>query len=521
MSKPSLDLSQLALERQPSATAKQSSPIVHQRRWLSRYALPAAILIGFGALVLAAAGSRMMPARPVKVMPVIVKRAEVQQAGSTLFQAPGWIEPRPMAVDVSAMTPGIIEQLLVVAGQKVEKGEPIAKLVSVDAEIALRQAENALAIREGELNRAQAELSAARIRVENPVHLRVQLADAQSNLTKSKTELAKLPFLIEAARANVKYALNSMEGKQSARGAISDNTIAKAENDHAVAIASLNELLERKPNLEREVEAIEHVVTTLEQQMELLVEERRQLGEAEAKVQSAEAYRNEAKLLVQQAQLTLERNTVRAPMAGRILRLYAVPGTRVMGLETAAGQSSSRVVEMYNPQCLQIRADVRLEDVPLVKQGQPVVIETASSPEVIHGQVLQVTSSANIQKNTLEVKVEILDPPATISPEMLVTAAFLAPMNESKDDGASEMERIFVPRQLTVTSEASSFVWIVDDRSIARKRVVELEGKGTGELIAIKSGLSVTDKLITSGREELQDGSRVRVTGDDTTIGVN
>ena len=521
MSKPSLDLSQLAIERQPPASTTPTSPITHRRRWLSRYALPSVILIGFGGLVLTAAGSRIIPARSVKVMPVIVKRVEVQQDGSTLFQAPGWIEPRPMAVDVSAMTPGIVEQLLVVAGQKIEKGEPIAMLVSMDAEIALRQSENALVIREGELNRAKAELSAARIRVENPVHLRVQLADAQSNLTKSRTELAKQPFLIEAAQANLKYAQTRLQSTQSARGAISDYIIAKAENDHAVAIASLNELLETKPNLEQELKAIENVVTTLQQQLELLVEERRQLGEAEARVQSAEAYRNEAKLLLQQAQLTLERNTIRAPMTGRILRLYAVPGTRVMGLEIAAGQSSSRIVEMYDPQCLQVRADVRLEDVPLVKQGQPVVIATASSAEAIRGIVLQITSSANIQKNTLEVKVEILDPPATIRPEMLVTATFLASMSESEEIGTSETERIFVPRQLLQTSEAGSFVWIVDERSIARKRVVELEGKGTGELIAVKSGLNITDKVITSEREELKDGSRVRVTGDDTTIGVN
>jgi hypothetical protein len=192
-----------------------------------------------------------------------------------------------------------------------------------------------------------------------------------------------------------------------------------------------------------------------------------------------------------------------------------------MGLEIAAGQSSSRIVEMYDPQCLQVRADVRLEDVPLVKQGQPVVIATASSAEAIRGIVLQITSSANIQKNTLEVKVEILDPPATIRPEMLVTATFLASMSESEEIGTSETERIFVPRQLLQTSEAGSFVWIVDERSIARKRVVELEGKGTGELIAVKSGLNITDKVITSEREELKDGSRVRVTGDDTTIGVN
>jgi RND family efflux transporter MFP subunit len=520
MAKEQLDISSLALDRTPTISATKAPSLQHKKRWLSRYALPVGVLLGFAMLLFAAAGSRFMPARSVTVVPVIVKRAELQQAGTTLFQAPGWIEPRPTAISVAAMTHGVIEELMVVGGQTVQKGEPIARLVSIDAELVLEQAKNALAIREGELNRAKAELSAARIRFDNPVHLRIQLADAMSNLTKSKTELAKLPFLIKSAESSVKYTLGSMAGKQSAKGAISDNTIAKAENEHAMATANLQELKQREPNLEREVSALEEVVHALERQLELLVEETRQLQEAEAKVQSAEAYRNEAKLQVRQAELALERSTVRAPMQGRILRVVASPGSRVMGLETTAGQSSSTVVEMYDPQKLQVRVDVRLEDVPMVIPGQQVNIETASSADVIHGQVLQITSSANIQKNTLEVKVELLDPPLAVSPEMLVTAAFLAPKSDISSDSMREAERIFVPESFVQASDSQSFLWIVDENSTARKRTVELGGKAADDLIAIKSGLRVTDKLIASGRDGLRDGARVHVTSDDPIIGM-
>lgn len=520
MVKQPLDLSKLALDRSPTSNGTRKPSIQPKKRWFSRFVLPCSILLGFSILLVAAAGTHFMPARSVTVVPVIVKRAELQQSGRPLFQAPGWIEPRPTAISVAAMTPGVIEELLVVGGQYVQKGEPIARLISIDAELVLEQSKNALAIREGELNRAKAELSAARIRFDNPVHLRIQLADARSSLTKSKTELAKLPFLIEAAESSVKYTLGSMAGKQSARGAISDNTIAKAENDHALASSTLQELRQRKPNLEREVSAHEEVVHALERQLELLVEETRQLQEAEAKVQSAEAYRNEAKLQVRQAELALERNTVRAPMDGRILRLIAAPGSRVMGLETTAGQSSSTVVEMYDPQNLQLRVDVRLEDVPMVTPRQSVEIETASSAEVMHGLVLQITSSANIQKNTLEVKVELLDPSSTVSPEMLVTATFLAPQNDNSTNPASEAERMFVPSSFIESHESGSCVWIVDENSVARKRFVELGGKTGEDLVAIKLGLKVTDKLIASGLDGLREGSRVKISGDNQTIGM-
>ncbi len=168
---------------------------------MTRYVLPIGILLGFVVLLGVAAGRRLLPSTSVTVVPVIVKRAELQQAGSTLFQSPGWIEPRPTAISVAALAQGVIEELLVVEGQQIEKGEAIARLISIDAELLLEAAKNTLAIQEGEVNRANAELDAAKVRLENPVHLQVTLADARSTLAKAQTELAKLPFLLTAAEA--------------------------------------------------------------------------------------------------------------------------------------------------------------------------------------------------------------------------------------------------------------------------------------------------------------------------------
>ncbi|MDX1925830.1 MAG: efflux RND transporter periplasmic adaptor subunit [Pirellulaceae bacterium] len=520
MLKAPVDLSRLAVDRAPAIENAKRSSLEHKKRWFSRYALPLSILFGFAALLVAAAGNQLMPARSVTVVPVVVKRAELRQAGTALFQAPGWIEPRPTATSVAAMTPGVLDELLVVAGQVVKKNEPIARLISIDAELHLEQTKNGLAIREGELDRVKAELSAAKVRLENPVHLRVQLADAQSALTKSETELAKLPFLIEAAESNVKYTLGSMEGKQSAKGALPDNTIAKAVNEHAVANAGLQELLTRKPNLAREVHALREVVKTLESQLELRVEETRQLREAEAKVRSAQAYREEARLQVRQAELALERCTVRAPIDGCILRLTASPGSRVMGLEATAGQSSSTVVEMYDLQKLQIRTDVRLEDVPLVTPGQPVEVTTASSSQTLHGRVLQITSSANIQKNTLEVKVELLDPPLTVRPEMLATVTFLSPQNDGSLETQNSRERMYVPASLLQSQGSQPFVWVADENSRAQSRAVQIGEKSNEDLVEVKSGLKVTDKLITTGLDELRSGLRIKLSGDDPKLGL-
>jgi HlyD family secretion protein len=512
-----LDLSKLALDRSPT---KSMAGKPRRRRLLSRYVLPTGILLGFLGLLGASAGRQLWPKQSVTVVPVIVKRGEVQQAGTALFQAAGWIEPRPTAISVAALAAGVIEELLVVEGQRVDKDEPIARLIAIDAELAVKQAEAKVAIRAGEFQRAEAERDAAVIRLANPVHLSVQLADANSLLAKAITERDKTPFLIEAAEARLKYTSANVEGKRAAGSAIAGRIVQQAESEHAAADAAIRELQSRQPNLEREIDALQSKVDALQTQLSLLVEERRQLAEAKAKVVSADALHEEANLFLRQAEITHQRTIIRAPINGRILRLIASPGTRVMGLSANAGQSSSTVVQMYDPNRLQVRADVRLEDVPMVTPGAPVEIETASSGKVIQGRVLRSTSSANIQKNTLEVKVELIEPPATVSPEMLVTATFLAPKLVATSSQPTETLRIYIPNQLVKSGDGGAFAWVVDANQQAERKTITLGAAGQEGLVEVVNGLNVTDKLISSGADSLQAGDPVVVRGEDQTIGV-
>jgi multidrug efflux pump subunit AcrA (membrane-fusion protein) len=255
----------------------------------------------------------------------------------------------------------------------------------------------------------------------------------------------------------------------------------------------------------------------LARQLELRIDETRQAADSEAQVKAAEARERQARLAVEAAQLRLDRMIVKSPMAGRVLSLIARPGSRLMGLE----QNASTIVSLYDPQMLQVRADVRLEDVPLVQPGQPVQIETASTKEPIQGQVLYATSQANIQKNTLEVKVAIIAPPPPIRPEMLVTTTFLSPEQPgSQSDDSDQQERLQVPRQLVESADDNPTVWVADPTGVARRKSVRLGKAGTEELVEVVEGLNPTDRLISGGREGLSDGDRITITGEDGNIGL-
>ncbi len=267
-------------------------------------------------------------------------------------------------------------------------------------------------------------------------------------------------------------------------------------------------------------------VAALQQQLELLVEERRRCAETSALVESAQAQLSEAQVRLRLAELALERTEIRSPMNGRVLKIIAAPGTRVMGLDELAGQHSATIVELYDPARLQIRADVRLEDVARVTPGAPVEIETPAVKGVLRGRVLLPTSTASVQKNTLEVKVELIEPPDSISPEMLVKASFLAPdlqpsAAESLGTPASSTkELILVPQSLINTSEEQSWLWIVDADDRAQQVSVETGVSTPDGLIAIVKGLQITDKLITSDTGVLSDGERVIIEKEDQTLGI-
>lgn len=514
----SVDLSQLAVERTASPTSQPSGP---SRRWFSRYVLPLGLALAFGGLLAWAMRDSLLPAQPVTVMPVLVARAEVQQAGTPLFQAAGWVEPRPVATVVSSLTDGVVEELHVVEGQLVEKGEPIARLLNTDAQLRLREAQADLQAREADLLAAEAKLANAQLALRNPVKLRAALAEAESALAQLEAEVDGTPSAIEAAQIRWKLAQQNVTSKEAAGDAIAGRLLRESKSELAAAESTLKTLQSRQPSLVRQKTALENQRAALAEQLELKLEHRSRVADAQAAVSMAQAKVTRIQLQVETAELDLKRTVIKAPIDGRILSVQAPPGKRVNGLDPYSEQGSSAIVNLYDPAMLQVRVDVRLEDVPHVQLGQKVQIETAAVPEGLDGEVISVTSLADIQKNTLQVKAAISNPPDVVRPEMLGQVTFLAPeLPQDRSEESTEKQRLLVPRQLVIGGEAGAHVWIADRvTKKARRQSVTLGRAGTDQLVEVTAGLSPTDKLITTGAESLDEGLRVRITGEDATLG--
>ena len=483
--------------------------------WLTRYLLPLGLVLGFVLVTMWSLRDSLLPATPVTVVPVLTTTSNDVVADAPLFRAAGWIEPRPTPVYVSALVEGVVERLLVVEGQELQVGEPVALLVRRDAEIQVQQAQADLALREAQLASAAAHRDAAEIYWAEPIERQAILSEAEAALAKIQTEVSRLPASIVGAEAKLAQSRKELDAKTLSQDAVARITVDRVRADVAIASAMIDELQAQHAALKNEAVALTKRRDILARQLKLKIEEERRLKESAAQYQAAMAQVRQAEAALSAAELRLDRTTVKAPITGKVLGIVARPGSKLMGLERAALTDASTVVTMYDPHRLQIRADVRLENVPKVQVGQVVRIETPAAGQPLRGRVLAITSLTDIQKNTLQVKIEIDDPSPTLKPDMLVEATFLAPPVAAGSVLDERGLRLMVPADLVDTSTQPPTVWVADIAArAARKKAVQIGGPLPDGMIEITAGLAVGDRLIASGHEPLSPDCRITIRGE-------
>ena len=104
-------------------------------RWFSRFALPLGIVCIAVILLLIMSWSALAPRKSVQVQTAVVRPVQTISIAERTFdegsviQAPGWVEPDPNPLFVSALTEGIVEMVIPLEGERVEVGDTIAMLV--------------------------------------------------------------------------------------------------------------------------------------------------------------------------------------------------------------------------------------------------------------------------------------------------------------------------------------------------------------------------------------------------------
>ena len=210
------------------------------------------------------------------------------------------------------------------------------------------------------------------------------------------------------------------------------------------------------------------------------------------------------------AQLALDRTRIIAPMDGVVLQLHAAPGMkRMLGMDSP---TSATIVELYDPEKLQARIDVALNEAAALSPGQAVELVSDLLPDrTFKGTVTRVTGQADLQRNTLQAKVKIESPDARLRPDMLMRAKFFAlaePRNEGESAPVSSGRlSLFVPEKALINETQ---VWVVSPDSKAEKRTIKLGKTNRDGHRLVLEGLRSGESVILPPHGQIEEGSRVK-----------
>lgn len=456
------------------AGAPVPAPRPHQRGlWLI-----AGVAATTGALLLGSAGSTLRPTPTVAVRPVLFKPS-LEQSGSDApgsstrtVQAPGWLEADPYTVAAAALTDGVVAEILVLEGQTVEAGQVVARLVRRDAELTLARVEAERRAAEAETALASANLTAAKTDWDEPVERTRALATARAALARGDAELAQLPALIAAERAMAEQLAEELDRTEQARrsGAANEIEAVVAGKKLQAAQATVESLERRRPILEAERDLAQAELTAAERLADLRTPERLALDAARAGVIRADAALARAVVARDEAALRLDRTEIRAPISGLIQARLKYPGSKVM--TSADDPHSTHVVHIYDPTKLQARVDVPLADAAKIQVGQACEVVVEILPDrIFRGEVTRITNQADLQKNTLQIKVRLIDPAIMLKPEMLTRVKFLGDEQSPDGSGAAVDSGVLVPASALVETPTGYSVQAVRDRRAGKGRL--------------------------------------------------
>lgn len=482
-------------------------------RWFTRVLVPGGIVGGIAVVLLVAAWSTVTPAIQVDTELAIHKTVASQTAGTVLVQAAGWIESDPYPIHITSLASGVVETILVLEGETVAAGQVMARLVPDDARLLHQRAVAELAAWQAAVAEAESRLEAATASWNNPVERNRAVAVATAAVAEIAARIARTEAERDRQQAELEQAQRNWRRLRDlgAAAVATDSEVELAGTAVRTSQATVNALGHALAEAKALAAGQAAELEAARQHRELRIEERRELDQAKAARQQTQARLAAAEAELAQAALHVERLLISAPRDGVVVSRYKAPGDRVM--LDGDSESAATLFSLYNPRSMQVRVDVPLVDAAKVAVGQPCEIVCDILPETrLSGRVTRILHQADIQKNTLQVKVAIDNPAVELRPEMLARVRFLAAAAPTPTSAAGA---VFVPAD----SVQNGRVWVVagfdGKRGQAQPRTVA-SGRHLDGWLEVDNVLP-GDLLIRRPPTNLRPGRRVRL-GDNGSI---
>lgn len=379
---------------------------------------------------------------------------------SVIFQAAGWIEADPYATKITPFISGIVEEVHVIDGQSVKKGEFLATLNSEELELELEEQNNAL------------------LQSQNRVEIaKARVLEGQADLEHLQTRLATQKSVVETLR-------NRVDIYSKSKGAISQIDLEQAQLVHKNSISKQKEIANELFQLQAALK----------------------LRESEVKLAHSALKGAEVKQKLKA--LELSRCNIKAPIDGIVMTLKTAPGN--------SEGPGKELMQLFNPEQLQVRVDVLFADAPALQINQTAEIKLDALPNrKLKGVVTSIVGQADLQRNTIQAKVKILNPDPLLRPDMLARVQFMSvPQQVSDTSKSSSNLTVLIPSNaLQNRKSQEAEVWVVSRSSHkTESRKVKLGAPHQDQWIEVIDGVRPGEWVITNPPSEITSNQSVKIT---------
>jgi HlyD family secretion protein len=415
------------------------------------------------------------------------------------IRASGRITPI-QSVNISPKNAGIVSQLYVEQGDKVQKGQIIARMNSDDIQSRIQQAKANLAQSQAQLDQAL-----AGNRPQEIAQVRSRLAQAQAQLDQARTgnrpqEIAQAQAQVDAAQAKVIYTSEQVKRYRYlvGQGAEKRQLLDQALSEDNTAKASLRET-QKRLSLQQSGTRSEEIA----QRQASVAEAKASLQLSESGSRPEEIAQRRAAVASAQAQLqtelvTLADSIIRAPFSGIITQKYANIGafvTPTTSASASASATSSSVVALVRG--LEILASVPEADIARIKEGQEVEILSDAYPEqTFKGKVRLVAPEAVKEEGVtlFQVRVQIITGEDKLRSGLNVDLTFLG------DDVANAL---LVPTVAIVTEKGNNGVLVPNAQNKPQFRTISI-GSQIKDQTQVVGGIKKGDRIFLNPPPEYQ-----------------
>ncbi|OYD89868.1 efflux transporter periplasmic adaptor subunit [Nostoc sp. 'Peltigera membranacea cyanobiont' 213] len=327
-----------------------------------------------------------------------------------LITASGKVVP-VQSVNISPKNPGVLSQLYVEQGDRIQQGQILARMDSASIEAQRSQYRANLAQSQAQLAEAL-----AGSRPQEIAQAKARLAQAQAQLAAARAgnrpqEIAQSQSQVDAAQAKANYTSEQVKRYQYLyqEGAEKKQLLDQAISEDKSAKASLEEIKKRLSLVQsgtrtEEIDQRQAAVNEARAALTLLQDGTRseEIVQRQAAVASAEAQ-------LKGVQVQLEDTIIRAPLSGIVTQKYAEPGafvTPTTSASTSASATSSSIVAVARG--LEVLAQVPEADIGRIKQRQQVEIVADAYPDrIFKGHVRLIAPEAVVEQGVTSFQVRV------------------------------------------------------------------------------------------------------------------